>query len=764
MSLTFESPTHRVNGASEAYFTPLNMPSAMNTTAATTNNMTTTTIAEENTASTPYYTAPITPGLHQDFLNAIQARHSAQPTVLTGVASPVVENTGFSLNMGSLANRRQPLSLNNTSTTSSLLKPVDSDGLKQILIKYKDKESLLIVLDVRSFVQFSHSKIRGAINVSIPNTILKRPTFTLDKVYEVIVSDSAREKLKCWSKAECIVFYDQQSHILQENTASAYLGAKLIRAGFKGQLNYLKGGFESFSAKNKELCEASISTSSFQQQQQRLMMASSSVALGPPTSVEGGFNLSLNNTSIGNRRPKLRLNNLPMATPSLGPFTAPMPQFENQAFNPFFSNIRQNMELSHGPIRERFPIRLPSKCNVDPNNNYHVQVDSVPRCVAGGHMDPKQKLFKAPGWLQSTIKENGAQILAETYEKLERTEQRRLQNIMHFHSKHTDNPSEFPFSIVAGIEMGALNRYTNIWPFEYTRVKIRNHQVSDYINASYVQYIDSNESVSDARPDQVNTESVKAMTDCVNKENTNEYRRYISTQGPLPATFNDFWQVVWEQNSHVVVMLTKEEEMNKIKCHRYWPSIVNTPTKYGDILITLTSESVHPVQSISEDDHPINEDDVVIVRQLSLVNEKEGTNRQVTHLQYTGWMDFGVPDNPLGTLQIIHMADKAQASYTTEKSKPGPMIVHCSAGCGRSGAFCAIDTVLYRISMKKDVESVSDILLQTISRFREQRLSMVQTLRQFVFCYEAIWWWFLGYGLDKSIDTKSLDDEMDTTL
>lgn len=146
------------------------------------------------------------------------------------------------------------------------------------------------------------------------------------------------------------------------------------------------------------------------------MMASSSVALGPPTSVEGGFNLSLNNTSIGNRRPKLRLNNLPMATPSLGPFTAPMPQFENQAFNPFFSNIRQNMELSHGPIRERFPIRLPSKCNVDPNNNYHVQVDSVPRCVAGGHMDPKQKLFKAPGWLQSTIKENGAQILAETYE------------------------------------------------------------------------------------------------------------------------------------------------------------------------------------------------------------------------------------------------------------------------------------------------------------------------------------------------------------
>jgi hypothetical protein len=87
---------------------------------------------------------------------------------------------------------------------------------------------------------------------------------------------------------------------------------------------------------------------------------------------------------------------MPAAAPMLGPFTAPMPQFENQAFNPFFSNIRQNMELSHGPIRERFPIRLPPKCNSD-----QVEVNS------------KQK---APHWLQSTVKEQGAKLLAETYE------------------------------------------------------------------------------------------------------------------------------------------------------------------------------------------------------------------------------------------------------------------------------------------------------------------------------------------------------------
>lgn len=106
---------------------------------------------------------------------------------------------------------------------------------------------------------------------------------------------------------------------------------------------------------------------------------------------------------------------MPTAAPSLGPFTAPMPQFENQAFNPFFSNIRQNMELSHGPIRERFPIRLPPKCNVDPSNNDMVElVDTIPRCVAGGHLSDKG--FKGPEWLQCTIREDGAQILAETYE------------------------------------------------------------------------------------------------------------------------------------------------------------------------------------------------------------------------------------------------------------------------------------------------------------------------------------------------------------
>jgi protein-tyrosine phosphatase len=109
---------------------------------------------------------------------------------------------------------------------------------------------------------------------------------------------------------------------------------------------------------------------------------------------------------------KLRLSN--MAAPSLGPFTAPMPQFDNQAFNPFFSNIRQNMELSHGPIRERFPIRLPPHCTIQGTNIHYVDT-MAPRCIAGGQV-LQGHIFTPPSWLQATLGDQGTQFLAETYE------------------------------------------------------------------------------------------------------------------------------------------------------------------------------------------------------------------------------------------------------------------------------------------------------------------------------------------------------------
>src|SRR6266542_354530 len=138
--------------------------------------------------------------------------------------------------------------------------------------------------------------------------------------------------------------------------------------------------------------------------------------------------------------------------------------------------------------------------------------------------------------------------------------------------------ADSPFSISAGMEKGTKNRYNNIWPYDHARVKICECKEGDcdYVNASYVQ-----------------------AEGCI--------KRYIATQGPLPATYDDFWKVVWEQNSRVIVMLTKEEEAGRIQCHRYWSECTVKPCRYGSIELALISESSNNPK-----------DDTIIVRKFRL--------------------------------------------------------------------------------------------------------------------------------------------------
>lgn len=140
------------------------------------------------------------------------------------------------------------------------------------------------------------------------------------------------------------------------------------------------------------------------------------------------------------------------------------------------------------------------------------------------------------------------------------------------------------------------------------------------------------------------------------------------------------------------------------------------------------------------------DDEYIIVRKIIMKHGK--VERKITHLQYTGWTDFGVPDQPVGILQLVHRADEAARYHQYRVRNIGPMTVHCSAGCGRSGTFCVIDTIIQRLWHEQDVYTAAstDKIKETVNRFREQRMSMVQTHRQFVFCYEAILWWLLGYG------------------
>lgn len=184
---------------------------------------------------------------------------------------------------------------------------------------------------------------------------------------------------------------------------------------------------------------------------------------------------------------------------------------------------------------------------------------------------------------------------------------------------------------------------------------------------------------------------------------------------------------------------------SQIKCHKYWPTVQNATQIYGTMSVTLKSESKQAIRNMNHKrervNDDINEDECIITRKFVL--SCNGVERNLTQLQYTGWTDFGVPDHPIGILTLVHNADVAQS-----KANTGPIVVHCSAGCGRSGTFCVIDTMIQRLWQKRDVYTctTNDKIWETVCRFREQRMSMVQTHRQYVFCYEAILWWLLGYG------------------
>lgn len=215
-------------------------------------------------STTPYFTAPIDPTIHQDFMNAINARHANQPMFAMNLGSPTTTTTtssplppaaatttnGMRLSLngsggggnGSLAARRLLRSTSAMATPRQMLiAAMECKQLTEILSSSSSDSTRTLLLDVRSFVQYSHGRIRHAINVSVPNTILKRPTFTMDKLYEAIVVDADRERLQRWPSMDRIILYDQTSQFLPDNCAAAYLGSKLSQAGFKGQLYYLKG-------------------------------------------------------------------------------------------------------------------------------------------------------------------------------------------------------------------------------------------------------------------------------------------------------------------------------------------------------------------------------------------------------------------------------------------------------------------------------------------------------------------------------------------
>ncbi|XP_069377948.1 receptor-type tyrosine-protein phosphatase S isoform X16 [Paralichthys olivaceus] len=227
------------------------------------------------------------------------------------------------------------------------------------------------------------------------------------------------------------------------------------------------------------------------------------------------------------------------------------------------------------------------------------------------------------------------------------------------------------------------NRLVNIMPYETTRVclqPIRGLEGSDYINSSFI-------------------------------DGYRQQKAYIATQGPLAETTEDFWRMLWENNSTIVVMLTKLREMGREKCHQYWPA--ERSARYQYFVVDPMAEYNMPQY---------------ILREFKVTDARDGQSRTVRQFQFTDWPEQGVPKSGEGFIDFIGQVHKTKEQF----GQDGPISVHCSAGVGRTGVFITLSIVLERMRY----EGVVDIF-QTVKMLRTQRPAMVQTEDEYQFCYHA---------------------------
>ncbi|KAH8326801.1 hypothetical protein KR059_011941 [Drosophila kikkawai] len=261
------------------------------------------------------------------------------------------------------------------------------------------------------------------------------------------------------------------------------------------------------------------------------------------------------------------------------------------------------------------------------------------------------------------------------------------------------------------------NRYTDVLCYDHSRVVLAHEdgdEPSDYINANFV-------------------------------DGYKQKNAYISTQGPLPKTSPDFWRMIWEQHCLVIVMTTRVMERGRVKCGQYWEPTEDSSLEFGN----------YHVRTISVE---CNED--YTVASLELRNIKTDEIRNVSHWQFTSWPDYGVPSSAMAMLNFLQKVRDKQAELVhalgdtwAGHARGPPIVVHCSAGIGRTGTFITLDICISRL---EDVGTAD--IRGTVEKIRSQRAYSIQMPDQYVFCHLALIEYAYSRGMLQTVDLAGFDE------
>ncbi|XP_078330778.1 receptor-type tyrosine-protein phosphatase epsilon-like [Crassostrea virginica] len=307
------------------------------------------------------------------------------------------------------------------------------------------------------------------------------------------------------------------------------------------------------------------------------------------------------------------------------------------------------------------------------------------------------------------IRSKGIKIteLQETIKSLAKDKKKGFQE--EFHAVPYGEQPDIACTVGKLAENIPKNRFKTTFPYDHSRVVLQSSKNGDYINANYIK----------------NAESDVA---------------YIASQGPKRNTVADFWKMVWQERVSVIAMVTNLTEGEKTKCERYWPfSRANDMVK-DYFLLKLKSEKTYAN---------------FVIHEIDILNRESNETRHVTHLQYTAWPDHGTP-TPLELLVFYRYVSKA-----VEHNPANKLLVHCSAGIGRTGTFIALDA-LYRQGQKTGRINIVEYL----HTMREDRMNMIQNANQYEFLYEVLFESFRGksYTIPKEdlvakVESQSTQDK-----